>query len=542
MRGMFWTGGLSMMLALQGCAASSQTADNIGIYNLSAQRLSGAENVVVNGTSGFASLTVLVTVGVDGKVVSAKATDNSDKVDPRPGLAAAEQWTFRPQTVDGHPVQAVGTISIAYRPPEKAPDRSVPFPTAPPNNVEIKLERSACFGTCPDYGVIIRGDGSIRFFDRNPNDPPSDADVHLGFMGRNILWSGIHETTVDPAAVTALVDRFRAAHFMGMQSSYEASVTDNPTYRLTLKVGSTTKEGTDYVGAAVGMPASITALEDAVDRVAETDRWVRGNAGTIALLKAEGFDFRSKQAAEMVQAAMLLNSWPRGGIGAEPFIMGALAEGLDLTLPVPHPASDREKAMVSIGSLITRYAAENGRDMLFEEMVRRGQLAKMEHTQLDGALAGGAGCNVKIARALVAAGANPAARNDQGNALHALRDHYGPCQDSGSAAMLEAAQALIALGVPLEARDDLGWTVIMGVNDPALANLLLKAGADPNARDEKDGTTPVLSVDDDRVILTLLQAGADPNVKDYQGTLRQQAVKRNWPATLRWLDAHGVKK
>jgi len=79
----------------------------------------------------------------------------------------------------------------------------------------------------------------------------------------------------------------------------------------------------------------------------------------------------------------------------------------------------------------------------------------------------------------------------------------------------------------------------MGCNSPELARLLLAHGANPNARD-KDGTTPLLSTDDDRVALILLRSGADPRAKDENGTVRAQAVKGRMPATIAWLDAHGI--
>jgi ankyrin repeat protein len=102
------------------------------------------------------------------------------------------------------------------------------------------------------------------------------------------------------------------------------------------------------------------------------------------------------------------------------------------------------------------------------------------------------------------------------------------------------ATALLDLGVPSEARDDLGWTALMGVDSPALARALLAGKANPNARD-KDESTPLLSTDDDRVALILLRAGADPRVRNENGTLRAQAVKQHMPATLAWLDEHKIQ-
>lgn len=80
----------------------------------------------------------------------------------------------------------------------------------------------------------------------------------------------------------------------------------------------------------------------------------------------------------------------------------------------------------------------------------------------------------------------------------------------------------------------------MGCESPELAQLLLDHGADPKAR-AKDGTTPVLATDDDRVALILLRAGADPLARNDNGTVREQAVKGHMPATLAWLDAHGIR-
>jgi len=326
---------------------------------------------------------------------------------------------------------------------------------------------------------------------------------------------------------------------MGLKPEYVAGVTDSPTYALTLRMGNATKRVIDYVGREVGMPASVTALEDAVDALAETDRWVRGNAGTIALLKAQGFDFRSKAAAELVQAAIELNTWPPDNASTRELIRAAMVEGLVLDTTIVAGESSRSKDVQAIGTLIAQYAAQTGDEMLFDEMDSRGYVDRMSKRGLNDTFAYGTGCSARIAKALVAAGASPKAQGSDGNALHALRSSYGPCPSAEIGKRVEMARILIALGVPLEARDELGWTPLMGCDDPEIAQVLLNAGADANAQD-KDGTTPILSVDDDRVAILLLRAGANPRAKDKDGTVRDQARKYHWPATLSWLDAHGI--
>ncbi|MBX9797748.1 MAG: hypothetical protein K2Y03_12780 [Sphingomonas sp.] len=528
------------ILAFQGCAGSPQPAPKIGVYGLSSERVSGAESVRVPGAYGFDRIVVLVTIDVDGNVIDATVTENRFGGDTSAALAAAKTWKFRPQSFDGKPIQAVGEISIGLDPPEIPPDTSVPFPAASPADIEITLERGACYGTCPDYRVTITGDGKVRFSTREMNFPGTAAEVHRMFQGDNVLWGGTHEAKVSPKAAADLIERFRASHFMGMKPGYVAGITDIATYALTLRVGKVTKRVVDYAGKEVGMPVSVIALEDAVDEVAGSDRWVRGNAETVALLKAQGFDFRSRRAAELVHAAIQLNRWPPRPAGINDLIRAAMAEGLDLSTPVDVGGPGRSSASATIGSLIAQYAAETGNIALFEEMKRAGQVARMTKKSLAAAFLSDMGCSARIAKALVEAGANPKSIGEQGNALHQLRQSYGGCAEAGSAKRVEMAAALVALGVPVDARDGIGQTPLMGSNDPAFAQTLLKAGANPNAKDD-DGTSAVLAQDDDRVVLTLLRAGADPKAKNAQGTLRGQARKRHWPGTLAWLDEHGIK-
>lgn len=145
-----------------------------------------------------------------------------------------------------------------------------------------------------------------------------------------------------------------------------------------------------------------------------------------------------------------------------------------------------------------------------------------------------------MAKALVKAGADPAATYEGGTALTALRESGSGCEGLGEERLVEMARTLIDLGVPLEARDDIHRTVLMGCDSPGLARLLIARGADVNARDDV-GTTPVLATSDDRVALILLRAGADARAKNKYGSVREQAVAGHWPATLAWLDAHGVR-
>jgi TonB family protein len=530
-----------VLLVATGAGCRSRADDGVqrvGFYNLEKQLIEGRTKVVAKDAPPFGDLSLLVTVDTTGRVMNASvAGDNGRRLDAAPALAAARQWRFRPQTFEGKPVIAMGTVTVSYERPEDGPDASVPFPQVNLADTEIVLERGACYGSCPDYRVSIGGDGTVRFSTRDNGFAGTATEVHRQFMGHGVLLPGVHVAHVAPAAVAALVEKFRSGHYFGLKPEYAAQITDNPTQALTFGAGANSKRVVDYVGSAVGMPAAVTQLEDAVDTVAGSDRWVNGNADTISWLEAEHFDFRAHETAELAAAAMQMHSMRDKADGLNALIFGLIDRGMPLDAVIPVPSG---RAKQELGPLLAYQAAISGNEALFGRLASMGYVARIDRNQLNEAFASGMGCSPAIAKALVKAGADPRATGRSGTALTAIRGSSSICERFDEAHLVEMARTLIQLGVPLEARDDLGWTALMGCDSPALERLLLEHGANPNARDG-EGTTPVLSTDEDRVALILLRAGADPRAKNHDGSVRQQAIKGVMPATLAWLDAHGVR-
>ena len=493
----------------------------MGVSDLETQRIEGDTNVVLKGAVPFSQLSVLVTVDAAGRVIDAQPSgDNLEKVDIAPALAAVRRWHFRPQTFLGKPVLAVGMVTVSYAPPEDLPDTSVPFPRSAPADTEITLERTPCYGSCPDYTVSVRGNGSVHFRTLRDGVP---AYHHF------VLLPGDHVARVDPALVTALIGKFRDASFFGLKPTYEADVTDLSTEILTFRAGQQSKRVVDYAGEAIGMPASVSLLEQAIDAVAGTERWVSGNTDTVALLEAEGFDFRSDAARNLAVTAVQMPYKQERGVGA--MILAMVNRGL----PLDGPA---RSVPGSLGALLAKWSAWAGDEMLFDVMMRKGFVARMNPGDLNMIFASDMGCSPRIAKALVQAGADPKAAAKDGTALTAIRTSRSACRAAGEDRFVEMARTLINLGVPPDARDGGGATALIGCNDPALAGLLLERGADLNAKD-KYGTTPLLGTDDDRVAVLLLRAGADPRAGI--GKLREHVAKGSMPATRDWLDARGIK-
>ncbi len=527
------------LVALPGCTQPRPAASRMGVADLDEQRMSGETMLRVADSSPSDSVNFMITVDVDGTVIGAQLADKDrPKFDPAPALALARTWKFRPQFFEGRPIQAVGEITISYLAPETPPDTTVPFPEIDLDDAEVILQRSAGpFGGI-EYGVSIRGDGRVRF--SSPDEYyPGKAEREKLFGIQKTIWPGVHESSVSKNDVVNLIEEFRSAHFMGMRHAYIGGYTDGEYYVLTLRIGITSKRVVDYVGAAVGMPAKVRKLQDAVDAVARTDRWLRFDRETATWLKARGLDFKSQDAAEIVRTAMGYSIKEDFVSGGARFILAAMAEGFDPWMRVKTHAGNGRDVLEPIGFEMFQFAASRGQLELFDALDKRGVIARMSKDALNAMFLDAVGCEPGIAQRLVNAGVDPKAHDWRGNALHHFADGVVHCAADGGNSRAAIAQALIALGVPVDARNEDGETPLMNRNDPAVVKVLLQAGANPNATDN-EGNRPITSTRDDRVALLLLRAGANPRVRSKDGTLRKIAVDRHWPATLSWLDAHDI--
>lgn len=537
----------SVLLASCSPGRAAPEVRRIGFWNdvIASHRISGNDRVRV-GSLKAAEAGAFIPIGVDveiapsGEVIRASVDpdDNYSGADTAPAIAAAQQWRFRPFEYDGAPVIAVGTVYISYQGPELWDQPDAPLPEIDYRSLSITLERSACYGSCPDYRVEIKGDGEVVFTSRaEPVDEA--AAMHRAWNVSGVLVPGRHVSRIDRSALEALVERFRQAHFFGLKDSYQAGVTDNPTYVLTFQTGRHRKRVVDYVGNMVGMPEAMSALEDEVDRVAGTGRWVKGDSGTVEALASEGFDFSSAAARSLL--VWSIREAP------ERMILELIARGVPLDSKVAdaervgtyvnEPAASGEL----LGQVALKHSILAGRPAVFAELVRRGWLRRTPMADLSRAFAAsGGGCSPIIAEALIGAGIDPAARNEDGKtALMAAVGTY-PCGRKAGEDVAPLVSLLIRLGVPVNAADKEGKTALFKAEKLELVKLLLAAGARVDVRD-KEGISPAFWSWDDSVVLTLLEAGADPSGRNFEKkTLRESAREHNMPGTLAWLDEHRI--
>src|SRR5262245_1552930 len=129
-----------------------------------------------------------------------------------------------------------------------------PEPAAQPNGtIEITLERTVCFGMCPEYKVTLREDGTVTYAGR-----------------QFVRVAGEHTWKIDPAAVRALAAEMEKAGFFDMQDTYRAMITDHPTTYTSLTIGGRSKKIMDYVAG----PPKLKEIETRIDVVSGAKGYV----------------------------------------------------------------------------------------------------------------------------------------------------------------------------------------------------------------------------------------------------------------------------
>jgi ankyrin repeat protein len=463
--------------------------------------------IPLEGENGFNQLRITLIVSPIGEVISAETDDDAES-QKRSSQVKDEivGWKFEPFVVDGKPVLAKIEEYIDLIPPERFPKtRVVPPSLRPDSRITIALDRSGCFGSCPSYSVSVSPKGIV--FDG----------------GGYVAAKGKHIASVDPDAVRKLAARFIVADFYSMADGYAAPVTDNPGYTLSIDIDGHKKEVHDYVGQEVGMPAAIKDLEDSVDELAETKRWIKGEASLVQTLQDESYNFKTFDAQVILKEAAT-----RGEIAT---VQALLEAGVPLQpIAAPKPKDAYEGVPFEYAGWLTAAASHPETLKIFIDA----DASKDDQSDKDLALVGAARSGkVEAVRALIAYGANPNAdlrklvvtEEDGGMAL----EGYGAGSTliyAASSGNPETVKEILQYHPSLDARDSEGRTVLFAAGKPhgdedesqevECVRLLVEAGADVNARD-KDGNTPLHEIYLTTVEEELLKLGADVNARNKDG-------------------------
>ena len=506
--------------------------------------------------SGFSQLTINLLVSPGGEVLDAKASGSPDVLKFWPQLQAeVDQWKFTPFEIDGKPVTARIEEYIDLVPPERLPKSHIPAPAlTQTSDITITLRRSGCLGSCPAYILTV-------------------TTKSLSFEGQYyVVALGNHTAAIDPDAVRALTKKFIAADFYSMDNNYVAGVTDCPTYQLTLSIDGHSKQLTDYVGEWVGMPQVITELEEDVDTLANSDRWIKGTDGLVPALQAEHFNFQTYDAQVILKSA---------SANAEvATVQQLLAAGVPLTpFRAPKPANAYSIPPFSNVGWLT--AASESPEVL--QMFIDARASVTDQSDKDAALSSAARSGkVAAARALIAYGANPNAdlskllvstssagfqfqgpnsgsillnaassgkpdmvreilkyhpnletRDVEGKTAIFIAGNYLYTEADGARA--ECVRLLANAGANVNARDRYGNTPLHETFLTDVQEELLKRGADVNARNN-NGETPIFTTEDPDSIPLFIKYGADLTLRNNKGQTIFEASSTKgpvWQAALR---------
>ena len=119
----------------------------------------------------------------------------------------------------------------------------------------IKIERTACMGTCPIYSVAIFSDGRLQY---------------KGEMF--VKAKGIRTKKIPVAQFQKLAAKVDEINFSRLDAAYptQKTIADAPSTFITVTRGTVSKRVEDYMDA----PKRLRELEKLIDQVANVSNWV----------------------------------------------------------------------------------------------------------------------------------------------------------------------------------------------------------------------------------------------------------------------------
>ena len=131
------------------------------------------------------------------------------------------------------------------------------------SGVQVRMERTSCYGICPSYSVDIGGDGQVSY-------------VGVEFVAKRGRMKG----SADPAQINRLMDEAERIRLATLVTAPECAKmeTDQATVILTVRDNGQTIKLTHYLGNGC-YPKDLEDFEAFVDEVAGTRAWVRCETG-----------------------------------------------------------------------------------------------------------------------------------------------------------------------------------------------------------------------------------------------------------------------
>jgi len=173
-------------------------------------------------------------------------------------MAACQSRSIPPQPA---PAEAPPAAKIAAAPDYPIKARAEAAPTADEGGFAVSMQRSGCFGRCPQYLVTVHADGRVEFV----------GERYVNAMGR-------HQKRIDAAQAARLLAPARALFgslkdFTPEQPACRPYATDHASIVLGYAEGQQRRTLRHYLGCA-NAPAVLTDFEQLLDEVADVAEWV----------------------------------------------------------------------------------------------------------------------------------------------------------------------------------------------------------------------------------------------------------------------------
>jgi hypothetical protein len=141
--------------------------------------------------------------------------------------------------------------------PPAAPLANTSGPAAHAHEPLASLERTGCFGTCPIYKVTVFRDGAVEYAGEEFVKLTGKATAHLN------------------SDVIDQLDALFQHGYLDLEDTYtDERMTDMPSANTSYTpVGGKPKAIKHYLGDNTA-PASLTDVEDGVDRLVHIERWI----------------------------------------------------------------------------------------------------------------------------------------------------------------------------------------------------------------------------------------------------------------------------
>lgn len=144
-------------------------------------------------------------------------------------------------------------------PREDSPGDPTPLGVVDTSSVEIVLARTPCFGTCPAYRLVIRGDGTVNF----------RGNLHVDSLDP----AGVTLSRSDVAQLLRAFEAFDYRSLKGYDSEKCYIVSDNPSAYTSIAYDGKKHEVDHYYGCNRA-PEALSDLESVIDSIAGVSRWV----------------------------------------------------------------------------------------------------------------------------------------------------------------------------------------------------------------------------------------------------------------------------